>query len=89
MPEKIIVFRDGVGDGDMKMISDFEIPQFFEGFFMFGKRRVITACVIRVCTFTGADYKPKFSVVVVQKRVNARVMRVEQVSVNIILHMLL
>lgn len=61
LPEKIIVFRDGVGDGDMRMISDFEIPQFFEGFSMF-----------------GADYKPKFSVVVVQKRVNARVMRVQQ-----------
>ena len=37
LPEKIVVFRDGVGDGDMRMISDFEIPQFFEGFSMFGK----------------------------------------------------
>ena len=32
------MYRDGVGDGDMKMISDFEIPQFFEGFSMFGKK---------------------------------------------------
>ena len=31
------MYRDGVGDGDMKMITDFEIPQFFEGFSMFGK----------------------------------------------------
>jgi len=38
LPEKIVVFRDGVGDGDMRMISDFEIPQFFEGFSMFGKK---------------------------------------------------
>lgn len=41
LPEKIIVFRDGVGDGDMNMISDFEIPQFFEGFSMFGKDKRI------------------------------------------------
>ena len=68
-------------DGDMKMISDFEIPQFFEGFSMFGKRSVIFIVLSQcVCTFTGADYKPKFSVVVVQKRVNARAMRIEQVS---------
>ena len=41
LPEKIIVFRDGVGDGDMKMITDFEVPQFFEGFSMFGKKIVL------------------------------------------------
>ncbi|XP_065911077.1 piwi-like protein 2 isoform X2 [Dysidea avara] len=60
LPEKIIVFRDGVGDGDMKLVSEFEVPQFFEGFSMF-----------------GPDYKPKFSVVVVQKRVNARIMGIQ------------
>lgn len=32
-----------------------------------------------VPTKSGADYKPKFSVVVVQKRVNARVMSIQQV----------
>jgi len=38
LPEKIVVFRDGVGDGDMKLVSEFEVPQFYEGFSMFGKR---------------------------------------------------
>ena len=41
LPEKVIVYRDGVGDGDMKMITDFEIPQFFEGFSMFGRMIII------------------------------------------------
>jgi len=41
LPEKIIVFRDGVGDGDMKLVSEFEVPQFFEGFSMFGKQQLI------------------------------------------------
>jgi len=45
LPEKIIVFRDGVGDGDMKLVSEFEVPQFFEGFSMFGKM-VIFVCSI-------------------------------------------
>lgn len=39
------MYRDGVGDGDMKMISDFEIPQFFEGFSMFGKKNVFQCLV--------------------------------------------
>ena len=80
LPEKVIVYRDGVGDGDMKIITDFEIPQFFEGFSMFGKMMLL---ILQHLLFvhSGADYKPKFSVVVVQKRVNARVMRVQQVII--------
>lgn len=46
LPEKIIVFRDGVGDGDMKMVSDFEIPQFFEGFSMFGKTNGVAVEIV-------------------------------------------
>ncbi|XP_062594439.1 piwi-like protein 1 [Saccostrea cucullata] len=54
-PEKIVVFRDGVGDGDLKYI-DHEIQQLQQCFGNF-----------------GGEYAPKLSVVIVQKRINARI----------------
>lgn len=27
-PKRIIIFRDGVGDGQLKTVRDFELPQF-------------------------------------------------------------
>ena len=51
LPEKVIVYRDGVGDGDMKMITDFEIPQFFEGFSMFGKMMLLILQHLLCCLF--------------------------------------
>ncbi|KAK7111216.1 piwi-like protein 1 [Littorina saxatilis] len=55
-PEKIIVFRDGVGDGQMAIVQDFEVRQMEESFRDF-----------------GADYHPKLTVVIVQKRINTRI----------------
>lgn len=37
LPERIIVFRDGVGDGQMNLVADFEVPQFKSCLRMFGK----------------------------------------------------
>lgn len=30
LPEKIIIFRDGVGDGQLKFVEEYEIPQLEE-----------------------------------------------------------
>jgi len=32
LPERVIVFRDGVGDGQLQMVNDFELPQITECF---------------------------------------------------------
>jgi len=54
-PEKIIVYRDGVGDGQLAVVKDYEVRQIVESF-----------------TDFGADYHPKLTVLVVQKRINTR-----------------
>lgn len=57
LPDKVIIYRDGVGDGQMKMVAEYEVEQ------------------LRSCfSHFGADYNPKLSVVVVQKRINTRIM---------------
>ncbi|XP_076451619.1 piwi-like protein 1 [Babylonia areolata] len=37
VPEKIIVFRDGVGDGQLPIVQDYEVSQILESFNDFGK----------------------------------------------------
>ncbi len=36
LPDRIIVFRDGVGDGQMYTVVEFEVPQIKKCFQMFG-----------------------------------------------------
>ncbi|XP_069123522.1 piwi-like protein 1 isoform X1 [Argopecten irradians] len=55
-PEKIIVFRDGVGDGQLQYVSGHEVEQLKGCFSQFGE-----------------DYQPRLGVVIVQKRINARI----------------
>ncbi len=54
-PERIVVFRDGVGDGDLNVVRDSEVDQ-------------LSSC-FESC---GADYRPYFAVIVVQKRINTK-----------------
>ena len=37
LPERILVFRDGVGDEQMATVLEFEIPQMIKCFSMFGE----------------------------------------------------
>ncbi len=37
LPERIIVFRDGVGDGQLKSVSEWEMPQMTGCFIHFGE----------------------------------------------------
>lgn len=50
------ILRDGVGDGQLKMCQEYEIPQ-----------------MENACITIDADYKPKFTYIVVQKRINTRI----------------
>lgn len=55
-PDKIIVFRDGVGDGQLNVVGGHEVEQLKQCFDQFGDH-----------------YEPAMTVVVVQKRINARI----------------
>ncbi|KAL0271382.1 UNVERIFIED_CONTAM: hypothetical protein PYX00_008486 [Menopon gallinae] len=55
LPDRIVVYRDGVGDGQFDIVKDFEVPQFLEA-----------------CRVVSSDYKPKFSFVIVQKRISTK-----------------
>ena len=39
LPDRIIVFRDGVGDGQMSTVTQYEVPQISSCFSMFGRYR--------------------------------------------------
>lgn len=59
-PDRIILFRDGVGDGQLGSVAKHEARQLEECFAHF-----------------AADYRPKLTVVVVQKRINQRILTQE------------
>ncbi|XP_053697192.1 protein argonaute-3 [Sabethes cyaneus] len=60
LPDKVIIFRDGVGDGQLRMCSEYEIPQLQEA-----------------CKLLAPDYCPQIAFVVVQKRINTRMFRID------------
>ena len=51
-----MVFRDGVGDGQLRTVAGYEVQQLSECFSLFGE-----------------SYEPKLAVVIVSKRINARI----------------
>ncbi|XP_042316537.1 piwi-like protein 4 [Sceloporus undulatus] len=52
LPARIIVYRDGVGDGQLRMVVDYEVPQLLS---------VLNEC-------SGGFRRPRLSVVVVRKK---------------------
>ncbi|OWF41593.1 piwi-like protein 1 [Mizuhopecten yessoensis] len=56
LPDKIVIFRDGVGDGQLPAVHEHEVPQ--------------VVGTIKECA--GEDYNVKIAVVVVKKRINSR-----------------
>ncbi|XP_050410260.1 piwi-like protein 1 [Patella vulgata] len=56
LPNRIIVYRDGVGDGQLAGVFEHEVHQILEALHKIKR----------------ADYDPKLAVVVVKKRINAR-----------------
>ena len=37
LPERIIVYRDGVGDGQLHVVANYEVQQFSDCFALFGE----------------------------------------------------
>ncbi|KAK0087279.1 hypothetical protein PV325_001377 [Microctonus aethiopoides] len=56
-PERIIVYRDGVGDGQLSSVAQYEVEQLKSAF-----------------PLVDPTYAPKLCVIVVQKRINTRIM---------------
>ncbi|XP_034947193.1 piwi-like protein Ago3 [Chelonus insularis] len=56
-PERIVVYRDGVGDGQLETIASYEIEQLKAAFGLI-----------------EPNYSPKLTVIIVQKRINTRLM---------------
>ncbi len=42
LPERVVVFRDGVGDGQMSTVQNYEVAQMKEAFSMFGELFLLT-----------------------------------------------
>uniref|UniRef100_H2Y4C9 Uncharacterized protein n=1 Tax=Ciona savignyi TaxID=51511 RepID=H2Y4C9_CIOSA len=59
LPERVVIFRDGVGDGQLKVVAEHEVVQLQSCFEMFSKIK-------------GSDYNPMLSMVVVSKRINTK-----------------
>ena len=85
LPDRIVIFRDGVGDGQVKTVVEFEIPQMKSCLAMFGKMDTLSLLlslllllfifVIYCCyllLLLGDSYKPKIGFVIVQKRIATR-----------------
>ena len=58
LPERIFLYRDGVGDDQINVVNKYETPQMLDVFKKFGD-----------------DYNPKLTVIVCQKRINAKIMK--------------
>jgi len=74
-PSEIVVFRDGVGDGQMETIRHHEAAQFFALFQTILPKSSSGSYPngIKRTSESSGGYKPGFSFVVVQKRINTRV----------------
>jgi len=59
LPIRVVIFRDGVGDGQLKEVAEHEVEQIASCFAMFDK-------------VYGEQYLPKLTVVVVSKRINVK-----------------
>jgi len=61
LPDRIILFRDGVGDGHIPVVFKDELPQIQKAF----------------STVGGSEYKPRFAFVIVTKRVHTRYFKMD------------
>lgn len=66
LPDRIIVYRDGVGDGQLKTVVGHEVPQLKASF-----------------QELASGYAPKFAVVIVKKRISARIFDKTNGDVNL------
>lgn len=56
-PNRIIIYRDGVGDGQLSLVAGYEVEQLKKAF-----------------EIVERSYEPKITMIIVQKRINTRIM---------------
>jgi len=61
-PDRIIVYRDGVGDGQLREVYEHELPQYKSAF----------------ASILDGTYKPKFAMIIVKKRVSTRLFHAQR-----------
>ena len=61
------MYRDGVGDGQLRTVAGYEVQQLSECFVNFGE-----------------SYQPKMAVVIVSKRINARIFASQVSAISVI-----
>lgn len=59
MPDPVIIYRDGVGDGQLQQVFEHELPQYKAAFEQLSQGAAV-------------KYNPKFAMVIVKKRVSTR-----------------
>ena len=79
-PNQIVVFRDGVGDGQLEATEKHEAEQFqrvfFNGSGHNGGASEVSKMQSKLSEMIPDNYKPGFAFVVVQKRINTRILSV-------------
>ena len=80
-PSHIVVFRDGVGDGQLEIAEKYEAEQFLSSFVHVNGSSGSNGSKLAESLPTG--YCPGFSFVVVQKRINTRIFAVIQKGVRV------
>ncbi|XP_043467469.1 piwi-like protein Ago3 [Leptopilina heterotoma] len=60
-PDRIFLYRDGVGDGQLEVVTKYEVKQLLSAF-----------------SLISTDYSPKLTIIIVQKRINTRILAIQQ-----------
>lgn len=61
LPEKIIIYRDGVSDGDLKQVEDIELSDLEESFKSYsGNYRPMVTCIIVQKRINTRVFKVKY-----------------------------
>lgn len=56
-PEKIIIYRDGISDGQLPLVTDYEIPQISSAFEMVGSEyKYLNMCFFCCCLFQNFTF---------------------------------
>jgi len=82
-PENIVIFRDGVGDGQMEVTQTHECEQFLSAISRIKLKASgakASAAKEKLAAMLPEDYSPGFNFVVVQKRISTRIFGLNKVN---------
>jgi len=75
-PKDIVIFRDGVSDGQMELVEKHEAEQFINTFSDVSKSSTGGSSSGGSSSGVGEPYSPGFAFIIVQKRINTRLFNV-------------